>query len=71
MKNDKNSDIIEYMDRKTLEDLYSKTVEKYAEAFKALSEGNRKSPMDLKEINHEIDEARKGMVMKESHNEKK
>ncbi len=66
MKNDKNSDIIEYMDRKTLEDLYSKTVEKYAEAFKALSEGNRKSPMNLDEINHEIDGVYKEIANKKS-----
>ncbi len=66
MKNDKNSDIIEYMDRKTLEDLYSKTVEKYAEAFKALSEGNGKSPMNLDEINHEIDGVYKEIANKKS-----
>lgn len=72
---DKHSDI-EYTDRKTLEDLYAKSVKKYEEVYEALSEMQRisekngNSEMTMEEINHEIDEARKEMDMKESHSKK-
>ncbi len=58
MKNNKNSGI-EYMDRKKLDDLYSKSVRKYGGAFKALSEGDDDSEINSEEAKHGIDEPHK------------